>query len=174
MSVEELKIERLPVDRRPDRSFLSFQGRRSDDRRRDGSRVRPGRQTDRRERGARDRRTKPGGAVRKGAGGASRADRARSESDSTVAIWLRTAAHEQVVEKSPWPYPTITQSAGNYWAIDSDGISPPSDGYVNHKTFNCLVVGNHDDTAGAMSGDSVFRNPASPTSDSERVEGRLR
>ena len=30
---------------------------------------------------------------------------------------------------------------------------------MNHKGFNSLAVGNHDDTAGAMSGDSVFRNP---------------
>jgi hypothetical protein len=66
-----------------------------------------------------------------------------------------------------WPYPTIVQAAGNYWLGDPDGISPPQDEFVNHKTFNCLVVGNHDDTAASMSGDSVFRNPTSPHNDRE-------
>lgn len=68
------------------------------------------------------------------------------------------------------PYPTIVQAAGNYFSGDSDGITPPSDEYVNHKTFNGLTVGNHDDTAAAMSGDSVFRNPASTHSDRELPE----
>jgi hypothetical protein len=62
------------------------------------------------------------------------------------------------------------QAAGNYWNGDPDGITPPSNEYVNHKTFNGLMVGNHDDTAGAMSGDSVFRNPASTHGDRELPE----
>jgi hypothetical protein len=69
-----------------------------------------------------------------------------------------------------WPYPTILQAAGNFWATDPDGISPPSDEFVNHKGFNSLAVGNHDDTAAAMSGDSVFRNPASAHGDRELPE----
>jgi hypothetical protein len=60
-----------------------------------------------------------------------------------------------------WPYPTILQAAGNYWLGDDDHITPPSDEYVNHKGYNSLAVGNHDDTASAMAGDSVFRNPSS-------------
>jgi hypothetical protein len=68
------------------------------------------------------------------------------------------------------PYPTIVQAAGNYWNGDPDGISPPAAEYVNHKTFNGLTVGNHDDTASAMSGDSVFRNPASTHGDRELPE----
>ncbi len=66
-----------------------------------------------------------------------------------------------------WPYPTIVQAAGNHWATDDDNISPSSsDEFVNHKGYNSLAVGNHDDDAGAMSGTSVFRNP--PTSHGDR------
>jgi hypothetical protein len=68
------------------------------------------------------------------------------------------------------PYPTIVQAAGNYFSGDSDNITPPADEYVNHKTFNGLTVGNHDDTASAMSGDSVFRNPVSTRGDRELPE----
>jgi hypothetical protein len=69
-----------------------------------------------------------------------------------------------------WPYPTIVQAAGNFWSTDPDGISPPSSEFVNHKGFNSLAVGNHDDTAAAMSGDSVFRNPSSTHGDRELPE----
>ncbi|AQZ61718.1 peptidase S8 and S53, subtilisin, kexin, sedolisin [[Actinomadura] parvosata subsp. kistnae] len=69
-----------------------------------------------------------------------------------------------------WPYPTIVQAAGNYWEGDADDIHPPEDEYVNHKGYNGLTVGNHDDTAGAMSGDSVFRNPSAPHADRELPE----
>jgi hypothetical protein len=69
-----------------------------------------------------------------------------------------------------WPYPTIVQAAGNFWKGDADGIEPPSDEYVNHKGFNTLSIGNHDDTAGAMSSDSVFRNPTSTHGDRELPE----
>jgi hypothetical protein len=69
-----------------------------------------------------------------------------------------------------WPYPTICQAAGNYWMGDSDNINPPADEYVNHKGYNGLTVGNHDDTAAAMSGDSVFRNPSSTHGDRELPE----
>jgi hypothetical protein len=69
-----------------------------------------------------------------------------------------------------WPYPTICQAAGNFFAGDSDGIDPPSSEFVNHKGYNGLTVGNHDDTASAMSGDSVFRNPSSTHGDRELPE----
>ena len=69
-----------------------------------------------------------------------------------------------------WPWPTICQAAGNFWTGDPDGIMPPSSEYVNHKGYNGLTVGNHDDTAGAMSGSSVFRNPASSHGDRELPE----
>jgi hypothetical protein len=69
-----------------------------------------------------------------------------------------------------WPYPTILQAAGNFWNGDSDMISPPESEYVNHKGFNSLAVGNHNDAATAMSGDSVFRNPTSSHGDRELPE----
>ncbi len=69
-----------------------------------------------------------------------------------------------------WPYPTIVQAAGNFWQGDADNIMPPENEFVNHKGFNSLAIGNHDDTAGAMSGDSVFRNPSSSHGDRELPE----
>jgi len=69
-----------------------------------------------------------------------------------------------------WPYPTILQAAGNFWLGDSDGISPPEDEFVNHKGYNSLAVGNHNDNANAMSGDSVFRNPTTTHGDRELPE----
>ena len=69
-----------------------------------------------------------------------------------------------------YPYPTIVQAAGNFWATDPDDIDPPEDEFVNHKGFNGLAVGNHNDNADAMSGDSVFRNPTSGHGDRELPE----
>lgn len=69
-----------------------------------------------------------------------------------------------------WPYPTICQAAGNYWNGDYDDIDPPESEYVNHKGYNSLAVGNHNDAANAMSGDSVFRNPSSSHGDRELPE----
>jgi Subtilase family len=68
------------------------------------------------------------------------------------------------------PYPTILQAAGNYWEDDPDDIDPPSDEFVNHKGYNSLAVANHDDSAGAMSSSSVFRNPTSSHGDRELPE----
>jgi subtilase family protein len=59
-----------------------------------------------------------------------------------------------------WPYPTILHAAGNGAVTE----------FVNHKGFNTLAIGNHDDTASAMSSSSVFRNPASAHSDRELPE----
>jgi hypothetical protein len=69
-----------------------------------------------------------------------------------------------------WPYPTIVQAAGNFFVGDADGITPIEDEFVNHKGFNTLAIGNHDDTAGAMSGSSVFRNPTTTHGDRELPE----
>jgi hypothetical protein len=69
-----------------------------------------------------------------------------------------------------WPYPLIVHAAGNFWDGDPDGIDPPSSEFVNHKGYNTISVGNHDDAASAMSGSSVFRNPSSPHGDRELPE----
>lgn len=69
-----------------------------------------------------------------------------------------------------WPFPTIVQAAGNFFVGDADGIIPIEDEFVNHKGFNTLAIGNHDDTAGAMSGSSVFRNPTTTHGDRELPE----
>jgi hypothetical protein len=61
-----------------------------------------------------------------------------------------------------WPFPTILQAAGN----DSN----PGVEYVNHKGYNSLTVGNHNDDASSMSGTSVYRNPSSNHSDRELPE----
>ena len=59
-----------------------------------------------------------------------------------------------------WPYPSICEAAGN--GVDTE--------FVNHKGFNRLTVGNHNDAADAMASDSVFRNPASSHGDRELPE----
>lgn len=69
-----------------------------------------------------------------------------------------------------WPYPLIVHAAGNFWDGDPDGIDPPSSEYVNHKGYNTISVGNHNDDAGAMATSSVFRNPATPHGDRELPE----
>jgi hypothetical protein len=69
-----------------------------------------------------------------------------------------------------WPYPLIVHAAGNFWEDDPDEIDPPSSEYVNHKGFNTISVGNHDDSASAMSATSVFGNPDSPHGDRELPE----
>ncbi|KAK3311838.1 peptidase S8/S53 domain-containing protein [Apodospora peruviana] len=59
-----------------------------------------------------------------------------------------------------YPFPTIVQAAGNGAASE----------YVNHKGYNTLSVGSHDDTASAMAGTSVFKNPTTPHGDREQPE----
>ena len=68
------------------------------------------------------------------------------------------------------PYPLIVHAAGNFWNGDSDNINPPSSEYVNHKGYNTLSVGNHNDNASAMASSSVFRNPSSSHGDRELPE----
>jgi hypothetical protein len=60
-----------------------------------------------------------------------------------------------------FPYPTILHAAGNV----SQRVE-----YVNHKGFNTLSVGSHDDNATSLAEDSVFKNPASPHADRELPE----
>ncbi len=60
-----------------------------------------------------------------------------------------------------WPYPTIVQASGN---------GDTSTEFVNHKGYNGLVVGSHNDTATAMASDSILRNPASNHGDRELPE----
>ena len=69
-----------------------------------------------------------------------------------------------------WPYPLIVHAAGNFWNDDDDNIDPPSSEYVNHKGYNTISVGNHNDDASAMSMSSVFRNPVSSHADRELPE----
>jgi hypothetical protein len=80
------------------------------------------------------------------------------QSDDVLKDWLALR----------WPYPTLVQAAGNLY--DEDNIDPPEDEYVNHKGYNTLSVGNHNDSADSMSGTSVFRNPATPHGDRELPE----
>jgi hypothetical protein len=82
------------------------------------------------------------------------------QSDDLLKDWLALRS----------PYPTIVMAAGNFWQGDADNITPPADEFVNHKSFNTLTVGNHNDAADAMSGDSVFRNPTSSHGDRELPE----
>ena len=69
-----------------------------------------------------------------------------------------------------WPYPLIVHAAGNFWNGDPDNINPPSSEYVNHKGFNTISVGNHNDDADAMATSSVFRNPTTSHGDRELPE----
>ncbi|GAA1973834.1 S8 family serine peptidase [Microbacterium pumilum] len=59
-----------------------------------------------------------------------------------------------------WPFPTIVEASGNGSSTE----------FVNHKGYNRLTVGSHDDNAGAMASDSVFRNPKSTHGDRELPE----
>ena len=58
-----------------------------------------------------------------------------------------------------YPFPTIVHASGNQPTAGTE--------FVNHKGFNAMVVGNHNDSADRMDADSVFRNPTSPHSDRE-------
>ena len=59
-----------------------------------------------------------------------------------------------------WPYPTISEAAGN-------GASTE---FVNHKGYNRITAGSHNDDATAMASDSVFRNPSTTHADRELPE----
>ncbi len=61
-----------------------------------------------------------------------------------------------------WPFPTIVQASGN--------DASPNVEFVNHKGYNSLAVGSHDDAAAAMAATSVYRNPSAPHGDRELPE----
>lgn len=69
-----------------------------------------------------------------------------------------------------WPYSLFVHAAGNFWNGDPDNINPPSSEFVNHKGYNTISVGNHNDDADAMATSSVFRNPTSAHGDRELPE----
>lgn len=68
-----------------------------------------------------------------------------------------------------YPWPLVVQAAGNTGESGAT-INPASDEYVNHKTYNHLTVGNHNDDASSMSSTTIFRNPASSHGDRELPE----
>jgi hypothetical protein len=68
-----------------------------------------------------------------------------------------------------YPYPTIVSAAGNTNSPAGE-VTPPTAEFVNHKGFNTLSVGNHNDDATAMVSTSIFRNPISPRGDRELPE----
>ncbi|WP_378514976.1 S8 family serine peptidase [Nonomuraea dietziae] len=70
-----------------------------------------------------------------------------------------------------FPYPTIVTAAGNTnTPSGASEANPPHAEFVNHKGYNTLTVGNHNDGATAMVPTSVFRNPISPYGDRELPE----
>jgi hypothetical protein len=72
-----------------------------------------------------------------------------------------------------YPWPLFVEAAGNYFDDDSE-TTPPDAEYVNHKGYNTIKVGNHNDDASAMNTSSsvfsVFRNPTTPHGDRELPE----
>jgi hypothetical protein len=85
------------------------------------------------------------------------ADSSTSSSEDHYCDWL--AAQE--------PHPLIVQAAGNL--MDEDGIVPPNNEYVNHKSYNTLKVASHDEKR-AVAASSTFRNPSSLHGDRELPE----
>jgi hypothetical protein len=72
-----------------------------------------------------------------------------------------------------YPWPTIVHAAGNWCGLGSSCYemgSDVTDEFVNHKGFNTISVGNHNDDASAMSASSVFVNPTSARGDRELPE----
>jgi hypothetical protein len=71
-----------------------------------------------------------------------------------------------------YPYPTIVHAAGNWCPSWSSCYELPSihDEFVNHKGYNTISVGNHNDKASDMSGSSIYKNPTTPHNDRELPE----
>ena len=72
-----------------------------------------------------------------------------------------------------YPWPTVVHAAGNWCSAGSscyEGGSDVTDEYVNHKGFNTISIGNHNDDASEMSASSVFVNPSSSHGDRELPE----
>jgi hypothetical protein len=61
-----------------------------------------------------------------------------------------------------YPFPTVVLASGNQ---TTTGVE-----FVNHKGYNTIVVGSHNDSADRMAASSVFRNPTSPHLDRELPE----
>jgi hypothetical protein len=61
-----------------------------------------------------------------------------------------------------YPFPTVVLASGNQ---STTGVE-----FVNHKGYNTIVVGSHNDSADRMAASSVFKNPTSPHSDRELPE----
>ena len=71
----------------------------------------------------------------------------------------------------PWPF--ISQAAGNWCAVGTgcyEAGADVTDEFVNHKGFNSISVGNHNDAGNAMSASSCFINPTGPKGDRELPE----
>ena len=78
-----------------------------------------------------------------------------------------------------YPYPFITSASGNWWAGDgeSGGTGTAAGGdkeYVNHKGYNYISVGNHQDFVGGnpngMINGTVWLNPVTSHNDRELPE----
>lgn len=72
-----------------------------------------------------------------------------------------------------YPWPTIVHAAGNWCSANSTCYESGNDvlsEYVNHKGFNTISAGNHNDDATQMSASSCFVNPTSPNGDRELPE----
>lgn len=67
-----------------------------------------------------------------------------------------------------YPWPTIVQAAGNWCGAGSscyEGGADVTSEFVNHKGYNSISIGNHNDAATAMSASSCFVNSTSPRRD---------
>jgi hypothetical protein len=68
-----------------------------------------------------------------------------------------------------YPWTLIVHAAGNWVASNSPGDSVVEE-WVNHKCYNHINVGNHNDAATTMSGSSCFINPTTTHEDRELPE----
>ena len=72
-----------------------------------------------------------------------------------------------------YPWPTIVQAAGNWCPPGTtcdEGGSDVTDEFVNHKGYNSISIGNHNDSATQVSASSCFVNPTSTHDDRELPE----
>ena len=94
--------------------------------------------------------------------------------------WSSTVPQEDDIYKDylalKYPYPFITTASGN-WSSTSESEPGGVDGsneIVNHKSYNCVTVGNVNDFVGGepngMRGSSVWKNPDSTYGDWELPE----
>ncbi|KAF8440681.1 peptidase S8/S53 domain-containing protein [Terfezia claveryi] len=65
------------------------------------------------------------------------------------------------------PYPTFLHASGN---LDSDNLKAAENKYVNHKGYNTLAIGSHDDQCFAVAPSSTYCNPHSFHGDRELPE----